>query len=283
MASEIGPDDYVLSIGTTGLETPKHEQGKLLALMKIGPELIATRDAVSADFYSESVATYGEKWPFAFPIKSAERFTPTILRTDALPRIGEKNLYRTLARHYVELTPSEVQSVLSLARVTEQNLYSSPRSAFASRMRKAGAGAPPPASGTRLLSHNSGPAVTYLMELTGTAIFHVSEQVIRAEGHRIFKIGFSNDHLRRLKEMNAHLPCEISLHWHLLTTQLHDDEINAYALEQEIFRILERRGVNRFKGEMVEAELSTVQDAWEEARKTATRPDTPIVVDLPAR
>lgn len=42
LARIIEPEDWCLAIGMTSTHTPEHERGRLLALLKIGPELIET-------------------------------------------------------------------------------------------------------------------------------------------------------------------------------------------------------------------------------------------------
>lgn len=279
LAALIAPGDFVLSIGTMGPETQSHEQGRLLALMTIGSELIETRELVEPDFYRESVETNGrERWPYGFPIKTAERFEPAPLRSVVLPRLAEQNLHRVLARHFVELTPAEVAAVLALPRVNEPNIYATPVSAFAARIRKSRPG-PPPTRGTRMLTVTSGPAATYVMQLSGSALSAVVQPVLPDESHAVYKVGFSNDPDRRLRELNAYLPCDQSLCWTVLKTQWHDDEINAWAMEQEIFRLLDVARASRFKGEMLAATTGQIGEAWTTALRTTRRPTAPVIVD----
>jgi len=281
LARTIKPDDYVLSIGTRGKETSETERGRLLLLMRIGTELIATRDLVDPEYWNKIVAQkgVGEPWPFGFPIKSAERFDNPPLRSMILPRLDKENLHITLARHFIQLTREEVGAVLSLPRTPDTNIYSTPTTAFASRMRGQGKG-PPPFIGSRTLTTMSGTAATYCMELTGAAASHLIEPLKKESGQSVFKVGFSNDPDRRRGELNAFLPCESTAHWFKVRVQWHDDEINAWALEQEIFNILGNSGINRFKGEMIIATRSEIEAAWEAARKSAQRPEHEVIIPI---
>jgi len=277
LAREIRPNDFVLSVGTMGEETHPDQRGRLLALMRIGDQQIETRSLVEPGLYEEHIRRAGvDPWPFGFPIKSAEAFEGGPLRSKVLPRISDMNLHRVMARHFVELTTEEVERVLALPRRPVPHIYSSPRVAFAARLRKRSAG-PRPSLKPRTLSPHSGPAATYLMSLSGTAFPHVASRVT-SPGQSIFKVGFSNDPMRRQRELNAYLPCEHSLTWACEREQWHDDEINAWAMEQEIFRLLGEAGTNLFKGEMVATYRSTIDQFWSTALITAQRPLSPPTV-----
>jgi len=137
LGSIIGPDDYCLSIGMTSQDdVPEHERGRLLALIKIGPEPVMTKDLVHPRKWTESVRHYGDRWMYGYPIRSVERFDDRPLRSEILPRIDRENLYRKVGRHFVELTPGEVKRVLALPRTPDTNIYTTPRSAFARHLRK---------------------------------------------------------------------------------------------------------------------------------------------------
>lgn len=284
LGAVIGPDDYCLAIGMTSLHTPPHERGRLLSLLKIGPEQIWTRDLVDPDHWRRSVERFGDKkWLHAFPIRSVERFDagPGGLpeRSAILPRIGSENRYMQVGRYYLELTPGEVERVLALPRTPEPRIFSSPIREFASRLLKIRNG-PPPSTRTRTLTAHSGPAATYLMELSGSALESVVSTILGRPSERVFKVGFSGDPARRLIQLNAYLPCDESLNWKLARTQWHEDEINAWAMEQRIFAIIADRQANRFKGEMLTAELEEIDAFWSEAMSTTQRPTEPIEVPV---
>lgn len=249
LGAVIGLDDYVLSIGTGSAPTPDHERGRLIALMKIGSTPIETREMVEPAFWTENVLKNGtERWTHGFPIKSAERFdgVPLPSRSAILPRIDNDNLYRVVARHFIELSPDEVTRVLALPRTADLDIYASPVSAFASRLLRNRNG-PPPLTGTRILSAASGPAATYVMKLTGSLAIDAARPIQRATPAAVFKIGFSNDPERRLRQLNAYLPCDETLCWSKVLTQWHEDEINAWAMEQAMFRLVDEGAAYRFK------------------------------------
>ena len=282
LARTIADDDWCLAIGMTSPYTPEYERGRLLALVQIGHEAIDTRELVEPEHWRRTVEEHGEeKWLHAFPIRRVERFVPGIdglpRRRDVLPRIDRENRYMQVGRYYLELDDEEAKAVFGLARTEETAIFRSPASIFAAGLRKTRAG-PPPGAETRVLSAQSGPAATYLMRLDGDAERHVTAAIRSTDNHVVWKVGFSNDPRRRLEELNAHLPCHATLRWQLDREQWHCDEINAYALEQRILRLVEDRGMDRFKGEMVCARTVDIQASWDEGLRSAVRPAGEIVV-----
>jgi hypothetical protein len=282
LARTIGDDDWCLAIGMTSTYTPERERGRLLALLKIGPELIGTREMVEPEHWRRSVEEHGVgKWEHGFPIRSVERFVPTgdglPTRREVLPRVDAENRYMQVGRYFLELMPEEVARVLALPRTVDPSIYQSATSAFSSRLRRGFTG-PPPTNGTRLLTTTSGPAATYLALLTGSAATPVAQPVLAGPRDLVWKIGFSNAPDRRLAELNAHLPCAGSLRWELTRTQWHEDEINAWAMEQRIFELGSLRGANRFKGEMIAANRDLIDALWADARASAVRPSQPVEV-----
>jgi hypothetical protein len=276
----IGPNDYCLTIGMTSQnDVPEHERGRLLALVKIGPEPIMTEQLVHPRKWQESLKNYGDRWRFGFPIRSVERFDDRPLRSDILPRIGRENLYRVVGRHFVELTPQEVTRVLALPRTPDTNIYTTPVSAFASRLLGKRRG-PRPSRKTRTLSPKSGPAVTYCLELAGTLAGPMKEALGLSPNEQILKIGFSTSLDRRADAINSYLPCEEALCWKPMKTQWHEDEINAWSMEQQIFDLIEQAGIERLKGEIVCLSPDKLNDVWEQARRTAKRPSGKIAVEV---
>lgn len=279
LGEEIGPNDYCLSIGMMGNDTPEHERGRLLALIRIGPEQILTPELVHPDKWRQSVQRYGQRWMYAFPIRSVERFDERPLRSLILPRIGRENLYRTVGRHFVELTSGEVSKVLALPRTADPNIYTTTVSAFASRLLKTRRG-PIPKPGERTLTAKSGPAATYCLELVGSAVSQATEPLGLNPSLKILKVGFSTNPERRIGEINAYLPCEDALCWKLVRCQWHEDEINAWAMEQRIFDFLEDRGIPPLKGEIVCAGADEFTAFWEAALRTSERPSHSVSVPV---
>lgn len=282
LARIIGDDDWCLAIGMTSTYTPEHERGRLLALLRIGPDLIATREMVEPGHWRRTVEEHGVgKWEHGFPIRSVERFVPGVdglpARREVLPRVDAENRYMQVGRYFLELTSDEVARVLALPRTVDASIYQSASSAFSSRLRRGFTG-PPPNVGTRLLTTASGPAATYLALLSGSAATTVAQPVLACPRDLVWKVGFSNAPDRRLTELNAHLPCAGSLRWELTRTQWHEDEINAWAMEQRIFELVTLRGADRFKGEMIAASREFVDTLWTDARASAVRPSHPVEV-----
>ena len=279
LALTIGPDDYCLAVGMMKRDTPAHERGRLISLIKVYPELVSTPDFVHPNKWRQSLKDYGERWMYALPIRSVERFSPPPLRADVLPRIASRNLYRVVGRHYVELTPDEVKRVLTFPRVDEPDIYRPASTTFTRRTSGKRRG-PKPSPRSRQLSPRSGPAATYRLELVGPACAHVIKPLRLTHNFKVMKIGFSRDPERRLEQINAFLPCQESLRWRLADQYWHKDEINAWAMEQEIFDIFEELKRYPLKGEIICCSDDEVQRIWASAARTAQRPTKPVYVPL---
>ena len=63
-------------------------------------------------------------------------------------------------------------------------------------------------------------------------------------------------------------------------TDWHADEVNAWAMEQEIFMQLRRRGVMPIKGEIYALRETDLITAWQSAITTAKRPTPPVQVTI---
>jgi len=276
LAAILRPEDYVLAIGMMR-ETPEMERGRLLALIKIAPQLVDTPSLVEPGHWQRSLERFGERWMHAFPIRSVERFDSLPRRSDILPRIADQNLYRLVGRHYLELDNDEVERVLALPRTAEPNIYTTPASQFARGLLNVRSG-PPPYLGVRTLTSKSGPAATYILELHGEDS-NIVDTRLRLQAHaKVMKVGFSRDPARRLREINAYFPCEESLCWRIERLQWHDNEVNAWAMEQRIFSILAERQMPRIKGEIVTAPWSAIDEVWRTALATTERPKGPIKI-----
>lgn len=281
LAQTIGPDDLILTIGMM-TDTPEKERGRLLALCRISPVAVRTEDVVDPEHWRRSVEKYGQqRWRFGFPIREVERFIDPPLRSVILPRIDERILHRQLGSHYIELEPDEVAAVLALPRTHDLNIYTTARGRFLSRLSRNRRGMRP-SPGTRVLTTTSGPAATYLLELQGSALAAVVQPLGLLPTQKVMKVGFSKDPNRRLAEINAFLPCAGSLVWALKQFQWHEDEVNAWSMEQRIFDILDEEGVKRLKGEIYASTDFDMREAWQLALRTAERPDSPVSVPVPS-
>lgn len=281
LARELKNGGFVLSIGTRGRETPPHQRGRLLALLKLGPQAVHTEALVDPLRWRVHLEENGgrPKWPYGLPVVAADTFADPALSADILPRFDVENLHIVLATNWRELAPDEVARVIAMRRVPVHEIWSSPQSAFAARLRVR-PGPPPGTRGSRLLRADSGPAATYCYRLDGALAAGLPE-LCSPTGHgcQVYKVGYSNDPLRRGRELNAFLPHAPSLEWKLILEQWHDDEINAWAMEQQVFAALSGSGAHRFKGEMVTATPEILQAAWTRGRAEAVRPQQEVWVE----
>lgn len=274
----------VLTMGTAQEPTAGPLQGRLMALHTLDTRAIATVELVEPAHWQRHLDENGgrPRWPYGLPILAAERFEPMPLRAELLPRLHEWNLHQKLASNFEELTGEEVVRVLAQPRIAVSDIWSSPVSAFVSGLTKPPKG-PPPAPGRRVLSSSSGPAATYCMELVGSSVSQVASKVAPPGGQmKLYKVGFSRDPVRRRRELNAYLPDSTTLEWAPPLTQWHRDEINAWAMEQEIFTQLLRRGARHVKGEIFAAKPDVVSSSWSSALMSTRRPSGPVMVRIEA-
>jgi hypothetical protein len=98
---------------------------------------------------------------------------------------------------------------------------------------------PPPTPGEIRMRREDGATWVYLMELQGTAgaIINVPE------GHRVIKVGITNDLDRRLKELNYGFPPGATIEWVLVRSLLMATGAEAFDREGEY---LEQLRVDRF-------------------------------------
>jgi hypothetical protein len=131
------------------------------------------------------------------------------------------------------------------------------------------------------LTPRSGPGATYCFRLGGTALAKVAA-FIAPSGSRfeVYKVGFSNDPGRRRNELNAYLPDASTLTWEPVWEQWHRDEINAWAMEQEVFNQLKAMQAKHIKGEIFAATEDAISGAWTAAMTTTRRPTGPVTVTI---
>lgn len=274
----------VLTIGTMGPETVSAEQGRLLGLHKVSTLPIRTGELVEPTLWNKHLLENGgaPKWPFGLPIISAERFDdPQPFRRQLLPRLHNEILHMKLATNYVELTPEEAAAVAEVPRTLVPKIWSTPLSAFATRRSGSPPKGPRPSPGLRTLSISSGPAATYCFVLQGTALRAVTANIAPiGSSLRIYKVGFSNDPERRRRELNTYLPDSQTLEWRLMLMQWHEDEINAWTMEQEVFSQLRRLKAEHIKGEIFSALEAEIVKSWHSAILSSKRPADPVEVTI---
>jgi hypothetical protein len=264
----------VLTMGTMGPETAEEDRGRLLGLHELGTRALLTETLVEPSLWAEHLVDNGRpKWPYGLPIISAERFADAPRRADLLPRLHDENLHRKLASNYEILTEDEAVRVMGCVREPVTQIWTSESASFVSRILSRPPKGPPPTPGQRVLSATSGPAATYCFRLEGQAVAQVTRNLVPWPSDlAIYKVGFSNDPNRRLSELNAYLPDAQTLRWTSAWAQWHTDEINAWAMEQEVFRILTAQGSRHVKGEIFAVSEGRLRDAFTRAQSTATRP-----------
>ena len=252
---ESNPGDLVVFIGANNSNTPREEdRGRLLAIVEFGRKEIDTLDVLKQeDIRSENdLNEQGEfKWPQALAITRAWRFTD-----DPLPLIKDiiaEKLPANSISQAIELNDADSQSVLSLAKeevALPQNEVIEKIARTNKRLSQNNAtkGPVPSASskgGQRSLGN---PAFTY---------------AFRFEDSNYWKIGYTGDIDKRLKEVNKHIPVDLlKQSWKHNLKQGSPSETDAYNMEQRVLELLIKY---RKQGEMVECSETILLSAWAKA------------------
>jgi hypothetical protein len=112
-------------------------------------------------------------------------------------------------------------------------------------------GPKPVAWSGRVSRDNLQPAVTYILQWGETDVW---------------KVGHAIDIEKRLSQVNKHVPVEVlGISWNLLTTQAWENSVLAHAMEQEVFRLVDRCAS---QGERLRCGVSPLLRAWNEAMST---------------
>jgi hypothetical protein len=110
---------------------------------------------------------------------------------------------------------------------------------------------PPPVAGARTTVYADGPTSVYLLELIGP----IPELFPKLPaGHRVVKIGMSNDTLRRVSDLSCGLPPGCELRWQVVATRLLGSGKEAFDVETTL---IERA---RAHGWLLGGEFAAVSD-----------------------
>ena len=252
---ESRPGDRVVFIGANNSNTPREEdRGRLLAMVEFGRDEINTLDVLKQeDIRSENDYNKngGFKWPKALAMTKAWRFTD-----DPLPLIKDiiaEKLPPNSISQAIELNDSDTQAVLSLAKeqvALPQNEVIEKLARKNERLSQNNAtkGPVPSASskgGQRSLGN---PAFTY---------------AFRFEDSNYWKIGYTGDIDKRLKDVNKHIPVDLlKQSWKRKFKHRSSSETGAYNMEQRVLALLIKY---RKQGEMVECSETILLSAWAKA------------------
>ena len=252
---ESRPGDRVVFIGANNSNTPREEdRGRLLAMVEFGRDEINTLDVLKQeDIRSENDYNKngGFKWPKALAMTKAWRFTD-----DPLPLIKDiiaEKLPPNSISQAIELNDSDTQAVLSLAKeqvALPQNEVIEKLARKNERLSQNNAtkGPVPSASskgGQRSLGN---PAFTY---------------AFRFEDSNYWKIGYTGDIDKRLKDVNKHIPVDLlKQSWKHNLKHEFPNENGAYDMEQRVLVLLSKY---RKQGEMVKCSEIILRSVWAKA------------------
>jgi hypothetical protein len=217
----IRPGDFVVIVGTKGVNTPEDERGRLLGIMEPTTEPVLWQDfhipTREVDFKD------GEyRWPYGLHIRAAWK----ILDRRRLEEISPRDFHMDAALGIVPLTEQETVAIRGLAQESVGLLAPVRARARiegedAARRRAA----PPPTTMRQgIMQLRRAPAYTYLMALEGS--------------HRIaFKVGWAFEYNTRQRQFNQLALPEIGgLRYVTRLHRLWDTARAAFAMEQHILR-----------------------------------------------
>ena len=247
--------DKVVFICAKSKDAPEKEnRGRLLALVEFGTDEINTLDVVKEKDIKDkrNYNKNGEfRWKKSVVMTRAWRFTD-----DPLPLIKDiitGKLPPNSINQAIELNDADSQAVLSLAKeevalpqnkVIEKQVRKNERLS----QNNATKGPVPSASskgGQRSLGN---PAFTY---------------AFRFEDSNYWKIGYTGDIDKRLKEVNKHIPVDLlKQSWKRNLKHEFPNEKGAYDMEQRVLELLIKY---RKQGEMVECSETILRSVWAKA------------------
>lgn len=121
---------------------------------------------------------------------------------------------------------------------------------------------PVPSLGARNSSYAERPAITYCMEMIGSAVPHlVRGHKGKSEQRRIFKIGWALDPAERISELNALYPDTDCSRWEIWKVQRHPTQSDAYRVEQSILKFLGSKELLT-RNEIAFCTRSEIAQAW---------------------
>jgi len=244
------PGDILVFVGTKGAPTQAHEQGRILGYARFGRDVVDTLSVLRAeDVRPEAYDETGQfRWPRAMVLTQAWR-----IAADPLPDLVEtigRQLPRMATTYAVPLSDEEGRAVLSLSAAEEvlRGTERFERLRLKSDRLQGRSTGPRPHEGARRagVQASDGPAFTYAFRFGQTDCF---------------KIGWSHDPAARLKDINTHVPVEVTgAAWMpYLQQEWQDGADAAYDMEQRVLDLLPQ---DRIIGERFQIARDALDSIW---------------------
>ena len=246
------PGDLIVFVGTQGEPTAETERGRLLGIAEFARVAVDARDLIDpATLHSFDVNPDGSlAWPKGLPILRAWRFKePRLKLIDVL---REQLTFEATVRA-VELDEADARAVLALPR---EDAVVPPRPVI-ERLTKL----------NEALGHGcptTGPVPT---DWQGTVSRDIGSEAwtyaMRFGRRNLWKVGHAQDTAVRQAELNLHVPYEeLGERWELRMRHPWPDSVQAYGMEQRIFRSM---SAYRTEGERLRCTEAQLQSVWTSA------------------
>lgn len=212
MLGKVEDGDLFMIYGATSAETSIAQRNRILGFLEVEARPIRDADKASAAGMKRKLDHgWQDRWTHAIPVVRAWRVSESIL----LERVATKT-YRPEAGQAIAVwNPPLLSEEIDLAlkvRVTEVSVFGEPSIIEISSEKLAlGQAYQPsrafPASfGERKAFYEDGPTQLYLTRFEGDGFALLGERKGIGDKSVLLKIGVSNDHARRLDELNSGFP-----------------------------------------------------------------------------
>lgn len=266
MLGQVEDGDLFMIYGATSAETKRAERNKVIGFLQVEARPIRDVDKASpAGMDRKRKKGWEHRWTHAMPVVRAWRVDEPIL----LERVAKKT-YRPEAGQAIAvwsppLLPEEVDLALKI-KVTEVNVFGE-TALPDTGLRRAPLGrafkpsrAFPGGFGARTAVYEDGPTHLYLARFKGDGFALLGETPRIGDKSVLLKIGVSNDHARRLRELNSGFPPAAIGKWEILIlSELYEGRAAAETAEQAFKDVAAKRlrslGGEFFIGDWTTAEI----------------------------
>lgn len=243
------PGDLIVFVGTQSEPTAEAERGRLLGIAEFARVAVDAREFIDpATLRPYDLEADGSlAWPKGLPILRGWRFREPRLKL--LDVLREQLTFEATVRA-VELDEFDARAVLALPR-EEAVVPSHPVIERLTRLNEA-------------LSHGrptTGPVPTDWQGIVSRDIGSEAWTYAMRFGRRnVWKVGHAQDTAVRQSQLNLHVPHEeLGERWELRLRQRWPDSVQAYAMEQRLFRSM---AAYRTEGERLRCSEAQMQSSW---------------------
>lgn len=258
--------DLFMIYGASSAETNASHRNRVIGFLQVEKRAIEDVDKASAAGMERKRARgWTDRWTNAIPVVRAWRVDEPILLERVAPKTYRPEAGQAIAVWSPPLSPDEVDLALKI-KVTEVNVFGEPplTEDALDRAPLARAFTPsrafPGGFGSRTVVYEDGPTRLYLARFEGDGFALLGERPRYGDKSVLIKIGVSNDHRRRVQELNSGIPPAALGRWSIPILSEPYEGRRAAETAEQIFKIeaaknLRSLGGEFFIGEWTAAEL----------------------------